>query len=137
MFFLMVSCGKDDDNSLECSESGNCDKCIIINRDLYNQTNTDNYTIQTIKVNQDCLEIEFASSGCSGSSWVISLIDLGAISETAVPQRDLKLRLKNSEICEAYITRTISFDLKPLRLENYDELNLKVAEYNSLIRYEY
>ncbi len=135
--FLIISCDKNDDNPVECSESGNCDKCILINNDLYNLTNTDNYTIQNITVNQDCLEIEFGSSGCDGNSWEIDLVDLGAISETAVPQRDLKLRLINIEECEAFITRTISFNLEPLQLVNNEAINLKIADYNSLIRYEY
>lgn len=137
LFFLFASCDKNDDNPVECKESGDCDKCIIINRDLYNQTNTNSYTIQNITINQDCLEIEFGSSGCDGNSWKIDLIDLGAISETAVPQRDLKLKLINPEDCEAAITRTISFNLKSLQLDNFKEINLKVAGYNSLISYEY
>lgn len=137
LFFLILGCDKNDDNTIQCSDSGNCDKCVIINRDLYNQTNTDNYTIQTIKVNQDCLEIEFASSGCDGNSWEIDLVDSGGIAETAVPQRDLKLKLINIEECEAFITKTISFDLEPLQSNNYDAINLKIEEFSSLIRYEY
>jgi len=132
IFFLIISCDKNDDNPIECSSLGNCDRCVIINRDLYNQTNTNNFTIQTIKVNQDCLEIEFGSSGCDGNSWVIDLVDLGAISETAVPQRDLKLKLINIEECEAFITKTISFNLEPLQLNNYEAINLKIAEFNKI-----
>jgi len=137
IIILIISCDKNDDNPVECSESGNCDKCIIINNDLYNLTNTDNYTIQNITVNQDCLEIKFGSSGCDGNSWEIDLVDLGGISETAVPQRDLKLRLINIEECEAFITRTISFNLEPLQLDNYEAINLKIADYDVLIRYDY
>ncbi len=137
IIFLIISCDKNDDNPVKCSESGNCDKCIIINNDLYNLTNTDNYTIQNITVNQDCLEIEFGSSGCDGNSWEIDLVDLDGISETAVPQRDLKLRLINIEECEAFITRTISFNLEPLQLDNYEAINLKIADYDVLIRYDY
>lgn len=137
LFFLTVGCDKNVDSIVECKESGNCDKCIIINKNLYNQTNTDNYTIQNITVNQDCLEIEFSSSGCNGNSWEIDLFDLGAISETAVPQRELKLKLINHELCEAFITSTISFYLEPLQLDNNEEINLKIADYQGLIRYEY
>lgn len=138
MIFLIISCNKnDDDNLIACEPSIKCDKCILIDRDLYLQTNTDGYTITNIQIDQDCLEIEFASSGCDGSSWEIDLVDLGAISETAVPQRDLKLKLINLEDCEAYITKTISFDLKPLRLLNSEAVNLKITNYNNLIRYEY
>jgi hypothetical protein len=137
IFFLIASCDKNDDNPVECKESGNCDKCIIINSNLYNQTNTNNYTIQNISVNQDCLEIEFGSSGCDGNSWKIDLVDLGAISETAIPQRDLKLKLTNLEECEAFITKTISFNLEPLQLSNYEAINLKITDYNGLISYEY
>ena len=138
MILLIFGCDKNEDNKIiECEESNNCDKCILIDRDLYFQTNTDNYTIMIIQVNQDCLEIEFGSSGCDGNSWEIELIDLGAISETAIPQRNLKLKLINNEDCEAFITRTISFNLNPLQLDNYEEINLKIDDYSDLIRYEY
>jgi hypothetical protein len=137
LFSVFVGCNKNDDSTKECYESNNCNNCVIINSDLYNQINTENYTIRKISVNQDCLEIEFGSSGCDGSSWIIDLVDFGAISETTIPQRNLKLRLQNSELCEVFIIRTISFNLKPLQLDNYDELNLKIVDYNSLIRYEY
>ena len=137
LLLIVIGCDKNDENPIECSQSGNCDKCIVINKDLYNQTDTKNYTIQDITINQDCLEVEFSSSGCDGSSWMIELVDLGAISETVIPQRDLKLKLENHELCEAYITRKISFNLTKLQLENYDELKLKIADYNSLITYDY
>ncbi|MGB8375579.1 MAG: hypothetical protein WCE57_09690 [Salegentibacter sp.] len=137
LLLLIIGCSKNDENPIDCSQSGNCDKCIIINKDLYNQTNTDHYTIQHITINQDCLEVEFSSSGCDGNSWNIELVDLGAISETAIPQRNLKLKLENSELCDAYITRTISFDLTNLQLDTYDRLNLKIANYDNLINYEY
>ncbi|MGY5849549.1 hypothetical protein [Salegentibacter sp. F14] len=137
ILFLITSCNKNDDETIECAEPENCEKCIIIDNALYHQTSTDNYTIQNVSINQDCLEIQFGSSGCDGNSWEIDLIDLDGISETAVPQRDLKLKLINIEDCEAYITRTISFNLKPLRLSNYDAINLKIADYEDLIRYEY
>ena len=132
LFILVVGCDNNDDSVMECKESGNCDKCAVINRKLYNQTTTDHYGIQNITVDQDCLEIEFGSSGCDGKSWEIDLVDLGSISETAITQRDLKLKLINSEDCEAFIIRTISFNINPLQL-----YNIKKADYKDLISYEY
>ena len=137
LFFLILGCNKNDDGPNSCSNAGNCDDCIVINKDLYNQTNTDNYTIKKVSVNDDCLEIKFASSGCDGHTWGIDLIDEGGIAETVVPQRNLKLKLTNREECDAVITRTISFNLKALQLTNYKAINLKIVGYNNLIRYEY
>ncbi len=137
LFFLLVGCNQKDDDPIQCTDSGNCDDCIIINKNLYDQTTTDNYTIQDITINQDCLEITFSASGCDGDTWEIDVIDLGGIAETAVPQRDLKLKLINNEACLAVFTRTISFNLAPLQLKNYSAVNLKIADYPTVISYEY
>ncbi|MBD8490803.1 hypothetical protein IFO69_18775 [Echinicola sp. CAU 1574] len=135
--FLTISCDLNNDAPSSCTKIGDCDKCITTDRDLFNQTNTDNYTIQHAVINQDCLEITFSSSGCSGNSWEIELIDQGSISETAILQRDLKLKLESFELCNAIITRTISFNLTSLQLNYENKINLKIDGYNSLIRYEY
>ncbi|WMI64673.1 hypothetical protein RBH94_11450 [Aestuariibaculum sp. YM273] len=134
---FMSSCDNNHETQPSCTEFGECDTCIIIDKNLFNTTNTNNYNIQNIEVSEDCLEISFSSSGCDGNSWEVALVDLDAVSETTIPQRELKLNLENKEACEAYITKTISFNLKPLQLKNYNQIKLKIENYSSLITYEY
>ncbi len=73
--------------------SGNCDECTLINNNLYNQVETDNFSILNIELVDDCLEIQFGSSGCNGENWETELISSETILETAIPQRNLRLTL--------------------------------------------
>ena len=46
-----------------CSKNNNykdsaCEKTVILNKDLYNNTNTDNYMITDASISGDCLEIK-------------------------------------------------------------------------------
>ncbi|MFC6858648.1 hypothetical protein [Zunongwangia atlantica] len=140
MFFLiMLSCNSDDDKTeiIECIDSDNCDECTLINNDRYNQVETDNFSILNIEVNADCLEIQFGSSGCNGENWETELISSETILETSIPQRNLRMKLSNPELCEAYITKTISFNLTNLQLENYDEIQLNIAGFDNPVQYNY
>ncbi|SHF49960.1 hypothetical protein SAMN05444483_101349 [Salegentibacter echinorum] len=45
-----------------CSDL-NCDKCVLIDRDIFNETETANYSFQEIKIVGDCLKIKYAGGG--------------------------------------------------------------------------
>ena len=139
LFLIMLSCNSDDDKKeiIECIDSGNCDECALINNNLYNQVETENYNILNIEVVDDCLEIQFGSSGCNGENWKTELISSETILETAIPQRNLRMNLDNPELCEAYITKTISFNLTNLQLKNYDEIQLNIVGFPNLFQYNY
>ena len=138
LFLIILSCNSDDENEIiQCIDSGNCDECTLINNDRYNQVETDNFSIFNIEVVDDCLEIQLGSSGCNGENWKTELISSETILETAIPQRNLRMNLDNPELCEAYITKTISFNLTNLQLENYDEIQLNIVGFPNLFQYNY
>ena len=78
----------------------------------------------------DCLEIKFSSGGCNGKSWEIQMVDQGVVMESFPVQRNMRLSLKNEELCYALIYKEMSFDLRSIRnqdgkilinLEGWDE----------------
>ncbi len=113
-----------------------CEKTVIINNDIFNNTNSDNYAILNASIIGDCLEIEISSGGCDGNTWIIELIDADRISETAVVQRDIKLSLQNTEICNAIVTQIISFNIKPLQTDA-NEITLNLENWNNQLQYSY
>ena len=137
------SCSNDDSPKGEdlshlktCTGNTNCDDCVIIDKKHYEATLTDNYMIRDVSVSGDCMEITFAAGGCSGSTWEEELIDMGAIAESNPVQRFLRLRLLDNEDCEAYITKTVSFNIAPLQV-NKDELYLNIDGWEELVLYSY
>lgn len=124
---------------LSCSEGDNLplvDSAVLIDSDAYNSVLSDNYVIQSIKIDGDYLTIRFSSSGCSGESWKVKLIDSGAVAESLPPQRYLVLSLENNELCKAVITKELTFNISALRVDgNSVWLNLKNFEEGILYEY--
>ncbi|MEZ5106331.1 MAG: hypothetical protein R2757_17650 [Draconibacterium sp.] len=125
-------CDKETENS-----STVCDQSVIVDKDRYNTGPNGQLTIISAELDNDCLKINFASSGCSGSSWEVKLIDSGAILFSNPPQRNLRLSLKNRELCDAYIGKEITFDISDLRVNNGDKVLLNLTNSGDQILYEY
>lgn len=129
-FITLTACDKDDNNSI------NCDKQVVISADEYNTAPTDQMTINNLEINGDCLKIDFSSGGCSGDTWELKLIDSGALLYSNPPQRNLRLSLKNEELCEAYITKELTFDIRELQVEG-NQVLLNIINSDDQILYEY
>ncbi len=129
---LVSSCSKNNG----CKD-GNCEKTVLVNNQMYNSTSTNNYMINEAIINGDCLEIKFGSSGCDSKSWIVELVDAAQVTEPPTPQRSLKLALTNNELCAAAFSKTVSFDLTPLRIKGSSKVNLLLAGYNQPLIYSY
>lgn len=128
----ILACNSDDDNN----NTSSCDQLVIISSKQYNDEPNDNLTINSLKINEDCLRINFTSSGCSGDSWEVKLIDSEEVLESVPPQRNLKVSLKNEELCQAVITKEISFSISELRIDGTKVLlNIKNSEDQLLYEY--
>ncbi len=131
LFLLsMVSCSDSD----EPGPNG-CDLGTVISQERYRNAPSDELTINSLEIEGDCLKINFSASGCSGESWKVVLIDSGSIKESDPPQRDLRLILENNELCEAFITRELSFNIAGLRVEG-GQVFLNISNSGEQILYD-
>jgi hypothetical protein len=113
-----------------------CDDFVLVDSKAYAEHPDDHLTIQSAAITGDCLNITFAASGCSGKTWVVKLIDSGTVFYSDPPQRNLRLSLKNSEMCEAYIGKTVSVDIKELK-SGGDKVLLNLTNSGMQVLYEY
>ena len=127
---VFSSCTKENDAEVNCGSQ------VVISADKYITAPNDQLTINNLELNGDCLTINFSSGGCSGDTWELELIDAAIILESNPPQRNLRLSLKNEELCLAYITEEISFDLKDLQIDG-NEILLNMTNSGDQILYEY
>jgi len=120
---------------LELVDTGGCDQNVIVNATEYENA-PDQVSIIGMKIEGNCLKIKFAASGCDGSTWIVKLLD-GGITDAAVypKQRTLKLSLDNKEICDAVITKEISFNIEDLQIPGANKVQLNVS--GNTILYEY
>ncbi|MBG6129724.1 hypothetical protein IWQ47_000974 [Aquimarina sp. EL_43] len=132
VIFGILACNSDDDNN----NTDSCDQLTIINSKQYVSEPNHNLTISSLKINGNCLKISFGSSGCSGDTWELKLIDSEEILETNPPQRNLRLSLKNEELCNAFITKEISFNILGLKVDG-NKVLLNIKNSDDQILYEY
>lgn len=127
----ILSCSNDD-----IENSNNCDFETIISAEQYGNAPSDQLSINSLEINGNCLKINFSSSGCSGDTWELKLIDSEAILKSNPPQRVLRLSLKNEEACLAYITKELTFDISNLQVDGKKvQLNITNSEDNILYKY--
>ncbi|MDO5968294.1 hypothetical protein Q4Q35_00605 [Flavivirga aquimarina] len=131
--FVNMQC-EDNDTNLP---NEYCDKATVINEDLYNNLVSDHFDLIDADINNDCIAIKIAASGCDGSTWELHLVDSGAVAESSPEQRYLKLQLLNTELCDAYFEKVISFDLTPLQISGSNDIILHLEGLESSLNYTY
>ncbi|MCB9256274.1 MAG: hypothetical protein H6579_04005 [Chitinophagales bacterium] len=126
----LLACSKNKDIN------STCDLASISSIAQYNNAPSDLVSIDSIWIEDNCLHLIFGASGCSGDSWEVKLIDSEAILESYPPQRNLRLSLKNDELCLAYFTKELSFDISNLQVDG-DRVYLNLSDSNQGVLYEY
>lgn len=127
-----LGCSSDDD----CINQSDCDYQVIVDEQQYANVAISPLTIISLELIDDCLTINFGASGCDGNTWNPQLIDAGIILESLPPQRNLKFAIHNLELCDAYITKEISFDVSNLQVDNSSVL-LNITNEDESILYTY
>ena len=107
---------------------------VIIDSNLYNQSESNNYSITNVQLNGNNLTIRISSSGCSSDSWKAILIDANEILESYPVQRKIKLSLENNEACLAVFEKEFTFDISSLK-EDYDTVLLNLKGWDTQINY--
>ena len=130
----LTGCSEDDDN--QRPTSSDCDMDVIVSSTQFQDAPADLVSIDELTIDGDCLNISFSSSGCDGNSWEVKLIDAEAIAESLPPQRDLRLSLRSNEVCQAVISKEISFDISALQVDG-NQVFLNFANNGGRILYEY
>lgn len=127
---LLTACSKRTNHATEC------DQFVVVDLIDFQTAADDLMSVNTIELHGDCLSINFSAAGCDGESWRIRLIDAGFVLESNPPQRNLKFTLENDELCEAYITKEVSFDIRELRTTGHVVI-LNLNDSDNQILYHY
>lgn len=134
LFTIISACDKPSD---EFPVNNNCEKECIISAQEYAAEATYVFSILAASISEDCLEIKFSTSGCDADIWETDLIDANEILESFPEQRRLKLVLENPGECLAVFKKTVSFDIRNLRLGDSGEIILNLQDWDEQLRYKY
>ncbi|WP_299119438.1 hypothetical protein [uncultured Winogradskyella sp.] len=127
--------------NFQCNEddlvTSNCDDLVVVDNSTYQTVESAFYSLISADISDDCLLVNISSSGCDGSTWILTLVDSEDIAESLPPQRYLKLSLVNNEACLAVFNKEQSFDLTPLRIEGANEILLNIEDFPESLTYSY
>ena len=127
--FLLLGCKAND---FDLSEG-----CVVLaqaDSGLFSNGPNDNHVINNVQIDGDCMFIEFSAGGCSGDSWKVELYGSEATTFSEPPQRSIRLSLVDAEECEAWISKSVSFDISDFKVAGGDVL-LNLEGYEGLILY--
>ena len=120
----------------DVSDKPSCLNEVIVDAERYEDAPDDNLEIMEARIEGDCLYIRMASGGCDGSTWEVQLLTDGNVMESAPPQRNIRIALKNEEVCDAWITRDYSFDISALQAGG-NEVLLNLINSEQQLSYSY
>ena len=132
---FFVSCRHLDDAPVPVIP--NCDKNAVVDEIKYDETSIDNYGIDNVVLNGNCLEITITSSGCNPNNWDMNLFVVPSIATVYPPLFNAKVELINNELCLAVFQKTVSFDLTPLQRSGTNQIQLDIVGWNTSIIYQY
>jgi len=130
---LMQACTKKD----KSLKNPGCGPAVEISAIKYNNMVSHNYAFTNAVIDGDCLTITFGSSGCSGNTWVVEMFDSGTVDDYTPLQRYLRMKLTNTELCTAVPVKSVSFDIRPLRVLGKNSVELNLDGWHGPLVYNY
>ena len=119
------------------ADPSDCGAFVLESASKYESSTSDSFEVLNATISGDCLVIDYAASGCDGSTWVVELVDAQQILESFPVQRKLRMLLDNDEECDAVITRSVQFDLSSIQLAEYNEILIGLEGLEGLVSYTY
>lgn len=130
---FLLSCEKNDNEKIDIPE---VNSETIVNQELYENAEGVKINIEP-KIVADVLVVTITSSGCDGSTWKTQLIDKSVLVYSDPVQRFAKIKFENLEVCSAVISKTFTFDLKPLRVKNENKVSINLEGWKGGLLYKY
>jgi hypothetical protein len=134
LFFLLLllvttlpACKKEPCNKPGCQQLGTSPE---------NSKNT-NFKINSASMKGDCIKLEVSYSGCTADRRKFALIWDGTITKSNPSAARLKLVDEAPpEMCEAYFTKTLFFDVKKIKTNfRQQTVMLMVEDYPTPVKY--
>lgn len=131
--FLSTQCDEDALSDLEVF----CDASVVVDASVFDDLVSDDFQFVDVSLIGDCLSIEIGASGCDAQTWAFTLVDSGVIAESLPEQRNLKLKLENTEVCTVFFSTNISFDISALQINGSNKIILNLEGWDNSITYTY
>lgn len=121
---IISSCDRGVTSEITYIEELSCSPYVELNFDNYDSLARDPVNINEIFVDGNCLQIELSySGGCEEHTINLALIHPWIYGSSSIPTFEIRHNA-HGDLCEAYFTRELRYDLTPLILDGIDEIVL-------------
>jgi len=141
LFNVVPSCDRGTPAEIIFAEELNCASFIDLNFNNYDSLARDPIFLHEAFVDGDCLQIKISySGGCNEHTIDLARMLPWVAESSTVPVFEIRHNA-NGDMCEAYFTKELRFDLTPLKLEGKKEfiLTAKLTDgevYNEIFKLE-
>ncbi|MFD2568761.1 hypothetical protein [Pseudotenacibaculum haliotis] len=115
-----------------------CGKFAFVSSDQFdNAINRGDFFIQSARIEDDCLLMSVRIGTCDINDTEVELVDSGSVTNSGEHHRTLRLLLDTDDSCNVDEIVTLSFDLRPLRITEAQEVILNIQTFGEAITYTY
>lgn len=136
---IISSCDRGISSEITYIEELSCSPYVDLYFDNYDSLARDPVYIHEVFVDGNCLQIELSySGGCEEHTIDLALMHPWIDGSSSIPTFEIK-HDANGDLCEAYFTRELRYDLTPLILEGINEIVVTARltggeSYNEIIK---
>ena len=121
-------------------QGNNCDKRVIVNNTLYNDTPlTTSITISEMVIEGNFFKFNIGATGTNVNSWEINLIDSGKWEYNTfnTGKRLLKLAIGKRNDCPVWSSKEVCFNIEDIQIEGFRIFSLESSGNTiTILRYE-
>lgn len=124
-----LSCDKEEQESIEVQPSSSCGQTLIpFDLEQFENIVTDSTSVVGVKLEQSCLIVDFAYSGCEQREvGAMVLLDQSPF----IPILNVKVQnVDPQEVCLAFFMHSDTFDLASTSLDIFSGMSVNVYEWN-------
>ena len=139
---VISTCDRGAASEIKYIEELSCAPYVDIYFENYDSLARDPIYLHEAFVDGDCLHLKISySGGCREHTIDLARMNAWYTGSTSIPTFEIRHNA-NGDLCEAFFTKELAFDLTPLKLEGKTEfvLTSKLADgsvYNKLFEYNY
>jgi hypothetical protein len=130
VFLFLTSCKSD------CIAPDACDEALEQDTHRYENAMTDDFDLSAAEVDGDCLLLTVRYGGGCGTV-DFDLVAIKGSRYSLPPQVPMRLILDDDDPCEAYLSKELSFNLKPLQDQGAGTVMLDLEGWGEMLEYAY
>ena len=109
---------------------------VIVSKNQFDNASKDPFQFKEVTLTGDCLQVVISYGGGCGDVEAL-LIDSEGIDDSLPVQRYLRLSFQDEDLCEALVEKELSFDLKPIQIQDENQIKINLEGWDNPILYSY